>query len=461
MFNKPREFTLLELSLAKSMRENGYSFVEIGESLWIEGESKTTDAHRHRGRRAVDKESENSRPISDNSEETTPSKQFPQVVESPTRPVDTPPIITATTTIIGDKLEVTLPKTRVKTLDELIAECEVDTRLWKVERFTCNKWEMGYLNKEKEPGYQDLYQVKATFKAKVEEYNAHLALESTIQALRDYSPTYPSRPSVAPTTGGVLLELSLPDVHIGKLAWSPETGDEYNLSIAQERFMDAFIYLLEDAQRRHTIEKIIFPIGNDLLNCDGPHGMTTGGTPQSNDGRYIKAYQVTLGLIVGAVERLMEVAPVEVLSVPGNHDTLSAWTLTETISAWFRKSPNVTVDNSPMLRKYTRWGKCLIGFTHGDKEKPESLPLIMAQERANDWAETKTREWHLGHKHTVSTKIVGQLAEHTGVKVRVLPSLSGTDSWHHAQGYIGNTKSAEAYLWHKERGLLGVSYYNV
>ena len=453
MFREPRSFTLEELSLAKSMVENGYSLTEIGESLWKEGESQSKDAHRHRGKRAVDKASGNSMPISEISEETTPSKQFPQGVDTP--------VITATTTIVGDKLEVTLPKTRVKTLDELIEECQVDTRLWAVERFTCNKWEMGYLNKEKEPGYQELYQVKATFKAKAQEYNAHLALESVLETIKNHAPNYHRHPPKFDDSEGVLLELSLPDVHIGKLAWAAETGDEYNLSIAQERFMDAFIYLLDDATRRHHISRIIFPIGNDLLNCDGPHGMTTGGTPQSNDGRYQKAYQVTIGLLVGAVERLVAVAPVEVLSVPGNHDTLSAWTITETIGAWFRNTPHVKVDNSPTLRKYVRHGKCLIGFTHGDKEKSEALPLIMAQERASDWAETKTREWHLGHKHTVSTKIVGQLAEHTGVRVRILPSLSGSDAWHSQMGYVHNIKSAEAYLWHKDRGLLGVSYNNV
>lgn len=446
MFNNPRSFTIEELALAKSMRENGYSFTEIGESLWKDGESQSKDAHRHRGRRAVEQS------LQQNADETTPSKQFPQMAES--------------ITVTGDKLDVVLPKTRVKCLDELMLECKVDTRLWAVERFICNKWEMGYLTGEKEPGVQDLYQVKATFKAKVQEYNAHIALESVLETIKKHAPAYNHPPDwiVAggvSLSGGVMLEMSLPDVHIGKLAWAAETGDEYNLAIAQERFMDAFLYLLEDATKRHRVERIIFPVGNDLLNCDGPHGMTTGGTPQSNDGRYQKAYQVTIGLLVGAIERLVAVAPVEVLSVPGNHDTLSAWTITETLGAWFRNSPHVKVDNSPSLRKYVRHGKCLIGFTHGDKEKPESLPLIMAQERAGDWADTKAREWHLGHKHTVSTKVVGQLAEHTGVRVRVLPSLSGSDAWHSQMGYVHNIKSAEAYLWHKERGLIGVSYYNV
>ena len=38
-------------------------------------------------------------------------------------------------------------------------------------------------------------------------------------------------------------------------------------------------------------------------------------------------------------------------------------------------------------------------FTHGSEEKRDSLPMLMANERKELWAETKFREWHLGHMH--------------------------------------------------------------
>jgi hypothetical protein len=42
-----------------------------------------------------------------------------------------------------------------------------------------------------------------------------------------------------------------------------------------------------------------------------------------------------------------------------------------------------------------------------------------------------------------------------------MSSLSGTDSWHHKKGYIGARKSAEAYLWDAETGLVNQTYYNI
>ena len=189
--------------------------------------------------------------------------------------------------------------------------------------------------------------------------------------------------------------------------------------------------------------------------------MTAAGTMQSNDGRYQKAYQVTLGLLVGAIDRLRLVAPVDVISVPGNHDTLSAWTITETVKAWFRNAEDVNVDHSPMLRKYYRHGRCLVGLTHGDKERPDDLPMLMATERKEDWSQTRYREWFLGHFHKSAVKIKTVGDEFHGVRVRTLPSLCGTDAWHFGQGYTGNLRSAEMYYLHAERGLAGTTVYTV
>ncbi len=47
--------------------------------------------------------------------------------------------------IAGDKRTISLPRTRIHTLAELVAACEIDLNEWFVERFVCNKWEMGYI----------------------------------------------------------------------------------------------------------------------------------------------------------------------------------------------------------------------------------------------------------------------------------------------------------------------------
>lgn len=38
---------------------------------------------------------------------------------------------------------IAIPKTRIHTLEQLVEYCEIDLKIWKVERFVANKWEFG------------------------------------------------------------------------------------------------------------------------------------------------------------------------------------------------------------------------------------------------------------------------------------------------------------------------------
>ena len=87
--------------------------------------------------------------------------------------------------------------------------------------------------------------------------------------------------------------------------------------------------------------------------------------------------------------------------------------------------------------------------------------MIMAQENPTAWAMSYYREFHLGHLHHKKEGRFNATNELQGVMVRHMSSLSGTDSWHHKKGYIGARKSAEAFLWDKEKGLLNQSYFNI
>ena len=112
----------------------------------------------------------------------------------------------------------------------------------------------------------------------------------------------------------------------------------------------------------------------------------------------------------------------------------------------------VTFDVTANPRKYYRFGANLLGFAHGDSVKREALPMLMATESAHDWAEAKHRVWHTGHLHhnkKVSFKTTDTIGS---VEVLVLPSLSGSDAWHHRAGYNAPHK-ADAFVWDAERGL--------
>ena len=149
---------------------------------------------------------------------------------------------------------------------------------------------------------------------------------------------------------------------------------------------------------------------------------------------------------------LAQVAPVHILHVPSNHDEQTGFYLAEVLAAHFDNSKNVIVDTSVTGRKYYKYGKCGIGFTHGHNERINDLATIMLRENQKTWSDVKFMEWHLGHIH--KKKEIKYLAfdEAQGIAVRYLRSISGADAWHYKMGYVKGLKGAEAFIWDPDFG---------
>ena len=253
---------------------------------------------------------------------------------------------------------------------------------------------------------------------------------------------------------GLMLEISTPDLHAGKLCWPPESGGApWDVAISIATFERAIEVLLERT-KNFEFSEVLLCIGNDALNSDNPEGTTTSGTSVSNDGRFHRTFQRVRTMMVHTVERLRKIAPVRILCCPGNHDQNTAYFLADSLDCYFNADPGVTVENAPISRKYVRWGKCLIGFCHGHEERKEDLALLMASERPKDWAETLFREWHTGHFHKVQNQ------EFHGVRVRILSALCSQDDWHSQKGYVNNLRTAQAFVWSKTEGLISEVFYN-
>jgi hypothetical protein len=252
-----------------------------------------------------------------------------------------------------------------------------------------------------------------------------------------------------------MLEIAIPDLHIGKLAWAPETGhDSYDIKIARQVFYDALHALVARTNALGPFASVLFPVGNDLLHSDTLTGTTTKGTQLDMDSRFQKSFTVARELMSEAIDILRTIAPVHVIIVPGNHDFQAAWTLGHSLQCYFNKTDNVVIDNDPKVRKYVTFYKNLIMFTHGDKGKREKYPLLMAREQSVKWGATTNHEVHLGHLHQE------RVQEFEGVKVRIIPSLSSADSWHAANGFIAG-RGAIAYVWDGEEGIIAQAHYAV
>lgn len=358
----------------------------------------------------------------------------------------------------GNTWDISLPKTTIHTLPELLEYCKVDLGIWEVERFVVNKWEMGFTvgtGDDKKADKLPLYQVKATLVKRKEIVDARKEIERLKKELIKSSPLVKSI-HIRHTSAGNVLELDIPDAHFGKMAWAKETGGpSYDTPIAAATFKRAVEVLLRRAEARGLkFDKIILVVGNDLLNSDNEQGTTTKGTFVSTDGRYQKTFVTVRETITWTIERCRQVAPVRVIMVSGNHDDLGVWHLGDSLECLYTNVEDVEIDNAPTARKYFRYQNVFLMFTHGDKGKREDYPLLMATERSKDFGETKYREIHTGHIHQT------KLQEWHGVRVRILPSLSPPDAWHSENGFTGQQRVAESFIWNGQEGLIGMDFYN-
>lgn len=235
------------------------------------------------------------------------------------------------------------------------------------------------------------------------------------------------------------------DVHIGKLASSFETGEEYDQEIAISRVKLGLEGLLNKA-KGFKIDKIIFVTGNDILHIDTPKRTTTSGTNQDTDGMWYDNFVKAKRLLVDIIETLVTIADVQVVYNPSNHDFMSGFMLLQAVEAWFRNCSNVSFSNDMTHRKYVKYGKNLIGTTHMDGAKIQDLPLLMAHESSQYWHECKHRYIYGHHVHHKISK------DYMSVNVETLRSPSSADGWHHRNGYQYAPKAVEGYIHHPEHG---------
>jgi hypothetical protein len=242
-----------------------------------------------------------------------------------------------------------------------------------------------------------------------------------------------------------LLVVDPADIHLGKLASSFETGEEYNNQIAVKRVIEGVEGILQKA-KGFNIDQILFIGGNDILHIDTPRRTTTSGTPQDTDGMWYDNFLIAKQLYVDVLMRLLEVADVHFTFNPSNHDYTNGFFLADVIQTYFKDCKNITFDCSIAHRKYYKYHFNLIGTTHGDGAKEMDLPILMAQESAKEWAETKHRYVYTHHFHHKMSK------DRIGVTIESLRSPSGTDGWHHRNGYQHAPKAVEGFLHSKEHG---------
>lgn len=319
-----------------------------------------------------------------------------------------------------------------------------DIKDWELVSARNNIWNVY----SKQDGIQELYSSKIVVKPKEQTIDYDRINEWFNKLDRTYS--LPAlKTSDGYLNGNKCLLIDIADLHLNLQATMFSTGNEYNCEIAEK----LFFYVIEDILskvEKYNFNKIIFCIGGDMLNTDNLSGGTTKGTPQDNDLLYFDAVEKMYEMTIKAVDILKQKAPVNVIYVSANHDKLSGYKLAKFIEAWYRNDKNVTVDYSPLPRKYVKFGRTLFAFAHDGNIK--TLPRLIADEAREYWSDIDTTEVFLQHLHTEQV-----LTEEYNMRIQRLPTISAKSDWTVNKGF-GSKRQCKTFIFDIEDGLTDVLY---
>lgn len=242
------------------------------------------------------------------------------------------------------------------------------------------------------------------------------------------------------------VELNIADFHLAKKSFQGDTLESKTFD-----YYKAVRDLVSKVTSSYNINKLVFPIGNDMFHSDNYQNNTTMGTPQDVTVWYDEEYEKGFELLANSISFLATQAKeVEVILVQGNHDRTKGFFVAHALQVFFSNDKSIKFQRKESRTKHTVLGNTFIGYHHGNKCTLESLPILFATtpEYSKDFGNAKYREIHTGDKHHYLAKeITG-----SGVRIQQVPSLSGHDRYHVDNGFINQVRAALAFVYHPEQG---------
>jgi hypothetical protein len=258
----------------------------------------------------------------------------------------------------------------------------------------------------------------------------------------------PFKPVAAPKAADddLLTLLTITDFHLGMYAYEAETGDDWDMRIARDVFLNSVHDMIKASPKSGT--GVLCQLG-DFLHWDGILSVT----PQSGhildaDTRYGKLVEMAMSVMTEAVKMMLrKFEKVVVISAEGNHDISGSIWLRKHIKHLFGDEPRLSViDNDFPYYAYLH-GETMLAFHHGHKVKLANLHKLFASEpRFREmWGSATTTYIHTGHYHHE------RVVEDGGAIAEMHPTLSGRDAYAARGGWVSR-RGAKAITYHKTEG---------
>ena len=274
--------------------------------------------------------------------------------------------------------------------------------------------------------------------------NALRAFEEAIDSLAERIRPVEPLPAPTDTTNEYLVKYPFADGHIGLLTWNKEVGEDFDVAIATNVYIEAMRQIVSLMPSSDTC--IFLDLG-DTIHTDDQSNQTKGHKHQLDvDGRFDKLYDACIHILTSMIDiALQKHKKVIFRKTRGNHDPDMSIALGRHIKDYYRNEPRVVVEESPNIFYWYKFGRTLHFSTHGHNIKQKDLPEIIAHDCKAVWSDVDyvyADTGHIHHQEVIETR-TAKLESHN--------SMAAGDSYNYGHGYR-SMRLLKGIAYHKKFG---------
>lgn len=256
----------------------------------------------------------------------------------------------------------------------------------------------------------------------------------------------PVEPTTPPSyTNSDLMNLYvITDYHLGMLALKEESGDDWDMKIAERTLVRFFQQGIKQSPKAKY--GVLANIG-DFLHFDSYDPVTPASKHVLDAStRYQQLVRTSIRLFRYVIDMMLEkYEEVIVLMCDANHDPASEAWLRESFSALYDKEPRVSVDNSMDSYYCVEHGDVSLFFHHGHKRKVSNIDTVFTAKYRDVFGRTKFSYGHMGHLHSVDVK------ETNLMLIEQHRTLASPDAYASRGGWVSG-RDAKVITYHKDYG---------
>lgn len=263
----------------------------------------------------------------------------------------------------------------------------------------------------------------------------------------DISPAVRVPPPKKKQNDNLLNLYTVSDFHLGMLAWADETGDDWDMNLAEDLFARWFDAAFQHAPNAAT--GVINLLG-DFAHFDSLDAVTpASGHILDADTRYQKLVRYMIRMVRRVINMaLVKHKTVKLVIVQGNHDESGLIWLAEMFHTLYGNEPRVLVDTSADVYKMIQHGKTTLFFHHGHKCRFDAIEPVMIAKFRKAFGESEYSYAHVGHLH--HQKIV----ESRNMVVEQHRTLAAKDAYASRGGWMSK-RSANVITYSADFGEVG------